>query len=655
MTGIIISLTVPSASGVDAAAVGSLDWQPTARRNFAGTVKLPAPFPVVLAGAPVTVPVDPTGPTWCWRVLERVTGGAPTWRYLAVPDSPTAIAYSDLVEVDPATLAPIGPAAAAAWAAALAGKLDVTALATTTALGTVQLAGDLGGTAAAPTVPGLALKLDAAAYTAADVLAKVKTVDGIGSGLDADTLAGVSAAGFATAAQGTKADTAVTRFIITGAGIDLTGVSDSTAAIQAIITAHPGAALYLPAGVYRITTLTLSRGQHLLGAGQQAWRDTTDVFGSAGWMVNGNFTGTILRSTATSGVALTILDTVVNQGGCSDLTIIGPGSGTSIGISMGSATMSVVNPLVKSVRVGNFATGLYTRNVNDGSFYDLHVRGCQLALDLGASTNQNAFYTLDVERCGDGLHLASSTYANAFYSPLFQSNTGTAVTVSGVQNAFFNPYFESNTAGCVIGSGSVGASIHSPFSNDVADGYTIAAGVLGTSIVGFRQSAAVPVVNAGTDTYLQGRFAALTDTGTNTIIVDPSLGVFGAAWTAYAPALTGTGWAIGDGTIVGYSMKIGKTEHFRGLITFGAASTFGSVTPVVSLPSTVTNLRGAVNVIATRSGVGMYSLLGRMDRTVGFSVWGVSTAGALTTVTATSPAAWGSGDTWEFSGTRERA
>jgi len=52
-------------------------------------------------------------------------------------------------------------------------------------------------------------KLDAALYTAADVLAKLLAVDGAGSGLDADKLDGLHAAAFATAAQGSKADSAV--------------------------------------------------------------------------------------------------------------------------------------------------------------------------------------------------------------------------------------------------------------------------------------------------------------------------------------------------------------------------------------------------------------------------------------------------------------
>lgn len=52
-------------------------------------------------------------------------------------------------------------------------------------------------------------KLDASSYTASDVLSKLLTVDGSTSGLDADLLDGNHATAFATAAQGSLADSAL--------------------------------------------------------------------------------------------------------------------------------------------------------------------------------------------------------------------------------------------------------------------------------------------------------------------------------------------------------------------------------------------------------------------------------------------------------------
>jgi len=52
------------------------------------------------------------------------------------------------------------------------------------------------------------------------------------------------------------------------------------------------------------------------------------------------------------------------------------------------------------------------------------------------------------------------------------------------------------------------------------------------------------------------------------------------AWTAYTPTLGGTGWAIGDGTVLGAYCQIGKVVFFRASVTFGSTSTFGAVWPV---------------------------------------------------------------------------
>jgi hypothetical protein len=311
--------------------------------------------------------------------------------------------------------------------------------------------------------------------------------------------------------------------MLVGAGIDKTGARDSTVAIQAIIDANPGRVLLLPAGVYKITALTLSKGQHLAGVGQQDWRDRFSSFGTAGWLLNENFNGTVIRSTLTAGSAITIVDTEVNSGGLSDFTLIGPGTGTSVGIVWGSTTVTVVNALVRSVKVGNFAVCVRMNLVNEGSFYDLMIRGCSLGLDLASQTNQNAFYTLDIQWCGDGLHVSANSNANAFYSMIGQSNSGIAAVVSGSKNVFYNPYFENNTTRAVdILSGAMGNKLDSPLQNGESDAIRVQAGAGDSALTGIGwQGGVATVVNAGDRTYIQGRISRLTDTGNSTIIVDP--------------------------------------------------------------------------------------------------------------------------------------
>lgn len=115
MTSVRIGIFAPSSTGDDRRPSGSIEWRPTRRRTVSGDVVLPAPFTVgLLATAPV-IEVAPTGADWVWRVVERVQGGAPDYRYLAVPNVGTVVDYADLVEVDPETLTPTAAPEAAWW------------------------------------------------------------------------------------------------------------------------------------------------------------------------------------------------------------------------------------------------------------------------------------------------------------------------------------------------------------------------------------------------------------------------------------------------------------------------------------------------------------------------------------------------------------
>ena len=117
MTTVRVAITVPTADGAGRRPTGTLSWSPTKRRNEAGDLILPAPFNAAVTDPPGTVEVAPTGAGWAWQVIERLTGGSPHKRILAVPDSAETVDYADLVEVDPATLDPVAEPEAAWWAA----------------------------------------------------------------------------------------------------------------------------------------------------------------------------------------------------------------------------------------------------------------------------------------------------------------------------------------------------------------------------------------------------------------------------------------------------------------------------------------------------------------------------------------------------------
>lgn len=460
--------------------------------------------------------------------------------------------------------------------------------------------------------------------------------------------------------------------IIQGPGIDPTGAADSTSAIQTMINANPGRRLRFPVGVFKFSTLTLPDGQSLFGSGWQDYRDRHVFFGNATWNNAASFRGTILRSTATSGVAITIYDTEVNTGNLAEFFLIGPGSGTSTGILLGGTvvTESVVHPVWHNVKVGNFYVGVKMQWVNEGGFHDLTIHGCETGLLFGDYVNQNAFYMLDLQRCDTALLMNATCAANTFYSPIAQV-CGTGFVVSGQKTALINPYVEGTTTegggagiwGIDI-AGGVGNTVHAPLLSSSTDGLRIRAGANDSTVTAFGYDGnSAPISNAGARSYLQGYFSGLlTDTGTSSTVIDAALpGSPYGPWAGYVPALVGTGWSLGSGgSAVGSYTKIGRTVHFRGKVTFGTGATFGAGTLRITVPWTMAFAgAGTVTGRLLKNGAGFYILSPIFDpfaSTASFTVgWETGASNAFAELTGTSPLTLVSGDWIEFQGTYESA
>ena len=63
---------------------GMIRFAPSKRRTAGADVILPAGFDAELVGGEVTVELAPTGPDWCWMVIEPTKRGL--IRYIIVPD-----------------------------------------------------------------------------------------------------------------------------------------------------------------------------------------------------------------------------------------------------------------------------------------------------------------------------------------------------------------------------------------------------------------------------------------------------------------------------------------------------------------------------------------------------------------------------------------
>jgi hypothetical protein len=263
---------------------------------------------------------------------------------------------------------------------------------------------------------------------------------------------------------------------------------------------------------------------------------------------------------------------------------------------------------VSRVKVANFNLGVFTQNTDEGSFYDLMIRGCTTGINLGLNTNNNAFHLLDIEQCGNGVIIDATSLANSFYSFIAQSCTGIGAQISGKSNAFYNPYFENNTVRNVeIFSGARGNSISTPtFGGSNTDSIEIDSGALYTSITGHSSNTAAIITNAGTGTRIEGAMATgqLVDTGTGTILIDSATAgsAFGGSATL-SPAPTLTGITLGNGSVSVKYSKVGKRLFVEIKITIGSTTTISGAITVATLISLV-NTRIPANAIIVQGSSG---------------------------------------------------
>jgi hypothetical protein len=278
----------------------------------------------------------------------------------------------------------------------------------------------------------------------------------------------------------------------------------------AVDAAPPGATIYLPPGQYRLDgTVTVRAGKTLRGAGFSWARSSLLGFGDASHQSTSNIRGTVLRSTLTTAAtpAVQLGGVVAEPGFLRDLAVVGPGSGTSIGIAAGTSTQSLIEGGIFGVAVTNFATGLKGQNVNECRF-SVSAYGCITGADLGAAVNNNHFDLLDVQRCTTGLDITSTaTFANVFTAFLSQNN-GVGAKLRGEHHTMLSPYFEESTTNALEIYG-LYCVIVAPDTHGTAAGSSkvlIDSTAGQTAITGVKSNLAI--TNNAFGTYVQGAVTA---------------------------------------------------------------------------------------------------------------------------------------------------
>jgi parallel beta-helix repeat protein len=240
--------------------------------------------------------------------------------------------------------------------------------------------------------------------------------------------------------------TKVSYSMITGAaanvldyGADVTGVADSTSAINAAIDAlgANGGTVYFPPGTYRFTSkITVDTPVRLVGSGRSsnisAGKYNTRL------LKDGDFTGIeFVAGSAFGGVFDLILDSA-------------GGSDASDGLYIDSGRIDVQRVCIWNqgrmgmwVHDANASAFMNVELLNNG-LHGLYVSGASPSPDV----NGMSFYNIDARsNTGSGVCLDVS-FSNSFYGCTIQYNGSYGIQVEDSdRNSFYGVYSESNTAG----------------------------------------------------------------------------------------------------------------------------------------------------------------------------------------------------------------
>lgn len=144
-------------------------------------------------------------------------------------------------------------------------------------------------------------------------------------------------------------------------------------------------------------------------------------------------------------------------------------------------------------------------------------------------------------------------------------------------------------------------------------------------------------------------------------MLSTTTGELGGPWTTWSP--TWTNLTVGNGTTLYKYIQIGKTVHFRILVTFGSTSSIAgtvSFTPPVTI-RTDYNLRQAIGITSFEdAGTASFTGVTRIsDAGTTLLQAGIATAGGTYTgysnLSSTIPMTWTTGDQLMITGTYEAA
>ena len=317
---------------------------------------------------------------------------------------------------------------------------------------------------------------------------------------------------------------------------------------------------------------------------------------------------------------------------------IGAASLTNVGLRLGKQITG------SSTSYGMFNAGTIQSDVTAAAYS--HYSG--LSTQATAFTLTNLVHYAAVQgTIGAG---STVTEQNGFYVATTMTGATTNVGFRGLLAAAannYNIYMGGTAANYLAGRLGVGATLTSGAMAQVTN--TAAA------------DKALVVKGAASQT---GNFFEIQNSaGTSQMSFDSNGLIAGAgtslgAWTSYTPTLSGTGWALGDGTLTGSYCQIGKIVHFRLFLSFGSTSTFGaSADLLITLPLAMTGNAQSIASFKTAFRDASASQVYEGTTLAGSSTTVVpaqiGTIGALTAIRSTVPFTWATSDYIRVHGTYE--
>lgn len=257
-------------------------------------------------------------------------------------------------------------------------------------------------------------------------------------------------------------------------GANLNGNNDDAALAAAMADVPVGGKLVLPAALIGFSAWSPRPDMHVAGLGY--FNLANAAFGNSQWATTGygtTFGGTVLVSSVTSGAAVTVAGTSADtcNGSLKDVMILGPGTGTSTGLQLGSSS-HFLSSFECDVLVCNFDNGVQQNKVEDCELH-LRVRACgAVGIADDSSTNNNLYPALEVQFAATtGLSVTGS--GNTYDTPLIQDNTGAPMAIGGTGNTMVTPWIENASAGSASTWSCNQGTVINPRFNAAADTFTM--------------------------------------------------------------------------------------------------------------------------------------------------------------------------------------